>query len=149
MRMGLQWVQISLRGYGGEEPTGTAFFELLGLQPADGFPASPSDSPWKSANIVLAEVDMADCRDAEEPFGEFAARLDRGLQRAAVWLLARPPEAFQRWRAAGYKADVFVGGWLNNEQMDLEFPADFLAGLRPGGFADNHLHQRLRRPPTS
>src|SRR4051794_130280 len=104
--MGLDWVRESLRGYGGAEPTDTAFFDLLGLQPGDGFPISPSDARWKTAAVRLVEVVMDDCRSALEPTEEFVARLDIGLRRAAEWLLSLPPQALERWRAGGRKADV-------------------------------------------
>jgi hypothetical protein len=39
---------------------------------------------------------------------------------------ARPPGAFDRWRGQGRKADIFIGGWLANEQFDLGLPAAFL-----------------------
>ena len=31
--------------------------------------------------------------------------------------------AFDRWRGQGYKADICIGGWLSNEQVDLMMPA--------------------------
>jgi hypothetical protein len=131
--MGLGWVRVSLRGYGSREPTGTAFFDLIGIRPGDGFPISASDSAWKAARVEFVTVTMDECRDTSEPREEFVARLDAGLCRAAEWLLARPPEVFERWRSSGRKADVFVGGWLEGEQLDLAFPAVFLLACGQAG----------------
>jgi hypothetical protein len=131
--MGLAWVRVSLRGYDGPEPTGTVFFDLLRVQSADGFPTSPSNSPWKAAAVELVEVAMEECQAASEPTEEFVARLDAGLRRAADWLMARPAGAFERWRADGRRADIFVGGWLEGEQFDLAFPAVFLLACGQAG----------------
>jgi hypothetical protein len=124
--MGLDWVRVSLRGYGGQEPTGRSFFELLAPGREVGFPTSPSDSAWKAAAIELVEVAMDDCREAPEPCEEFVARIDAGLRKAAEWLLSIPLAPLERWRADGHKADVFIGGWLKGEQFDLALPPPFL-----------------------
>jgi hypothetical protein len=119
--MSLDWVRFSLRGYGEVMPTGPQFFKLIGVTPADGFDLSQSD-----AGVELLMVDMEECRGFEEPFEEFVARVDRGLKRIAGWLAARPPAAFDEWRAAGNTADIFIDGWLNDDQFDLTFPPEFL-----------------------
>jgi hypothetical protein len=50
----------------------------------------------------------------------------------------------------GKEADVFIGGWLANEQLDLKLPATFLAQCAPRAI-DHHLHERLSaaRPPDN
>lgn len=126
IEMGLQWIQASLRGYGGETPTGTAFFDLIGLESDLSTRATASTSPWQSANVGLFCVDMADLQEYEEPSEEFAIRVEQGFLDAAEWLVARPVGAFDDWRDAGRKADVFIGGWLLNEQFDLVLPPQFL-----------------------
>jgi hypothetical protein len=124
--VGLRWLRASLRGYGGEAPTGTTFLDLLALDPEWVTRARPSVTAWQSASVELFAVDMADLQAYPEPFEEFAARVERGFLRAAEWLDSRPSEAFDRWRGQGRKADIFVGGWLANEQLDLLLPAPFL-----------------------
>jgi hypothetical protein len=126
VEIGLRWVRASLCGYGGEAPSGAAFFDVLALEPEWATRARPSESAWQSANIELFAVAMADLQAYREPFEEFAARVERGFLHAAAWLDARPPGAFDRWRSQGRKADIFIGGWLANEQFDLVLPAPFL-----------------------
>ena len=126
VQIGLEWVRVSLRGYGGESPTGTAFFDLLAVEPERILGAKPSKSAWQSASLELFAVDMAALGASREPYEEFAARIERGFLQAAAWLDARPPGAFDRWRGQGRKADIFIGGWLANEQFDLRLPAPFL-----------------------
>jgi hypothetical protein len=124
--MSLEWIRVSLRGTAGARATGNVLFELLALTPADGFAISPSDSVWKAARIVLVEVAAEDVKDTEEPSETFSARIREGLLRAAEWLNSRPPGAFDRCRAEGFKLDLFIGDWLDGEQFDLDLPAEFL-----------------------
>jgi hypothetical protein len=126
-------VRASLRGYGDETPSGAAVFDLLGLEPEREALATQSDSAWRSANIELFAVDMADLLTYDEPSEEFAARVERGFLSAAAWLGSRPPGAFDRWRGQGRKADIFIGGWLLNEQFDIVLPAPFLMACGRAG----------------
>jgi hypothetical protein len=135
--VGLRWVRALLRGYGGEAPSGAAFLDLLALDPEWRGRARPSESAWQSVSGELFSVAIADLQAYHEPFEEFAARVEWGFLRAAEWLDSRPPGAFDHWRAQGRKADIFIGGWLANEQFDLRLPARFLTAC---GRADLPLH---------
>ena len=75
--MAVEWLRFSLRGHGCEKPTGTEFFEVIGVSTADRYQLFPSDGAWKSARVELLTVDMAECQSAKEPTEEFAARTDR------------------------------------------------------------------------
>ena len=133
IEIGLRWMRASLRGYGGESPTGAAFFNLLAIEPEASSLAKPSVSAWQSANIELFAVDMADLQGHDEPSEEFASRVECGFLRAAEWLDARFPGAFNRWREAGRTADIIIGGWLSNEQFDMVLPTSFLAACGRAG----------------
>jgi hypothetical protein len=124
--MALISTRVFLRGHGGEPPSENAFFEQIDVQPRDGFKTLPSDSPWKAALITLVEVAIDDCLNAQEPHDEFAARIDAGLKRAAQWLMDGREQLLERWRAGGQKADIFVSGWLEEDQFDLVFRPEFL-----------------------
>jgi hypothetical protein len=126
IEIGLRWVRVSLRGYGGEVPSGAVFFDFIALEPERAAQARPSESAWQSANLELFAVDMSDLQAYPEPFEEFAVRVERGFLDAAAWLDARPHDALDRWRGQGRRADIFIGGWLANEQFDLVVPAQFL-----------------------
>ena len=125
-QIGLQQVTVSIRGFGSREPTGVAFFAALGLTAADGVPLRPSRSAWQAARAELLSLDMADFADQAEPTEAFAAALRLEFERAAEVLTRCRPDGVQAWRADGKDADVFVGGWLANEQVDLTLPAGFL-----------------------
>jgi hypothetical protein len=83
VEIGLRWVRASLRGYGSEDPTGAAFFDLLAVEPEWVPRARPSESAWQAATVELFAVDMADLRANREPREEFAALVERGFLRAA------------------------------------------------------------------
>jgi hypothetical protein len=75
---------------------------------------------------VLLELAMNELEECREPFEEFAARLRDGFLGAAERLGSLPPGAFEEWRALGRRADIFVGGWLDDQQFDLDLPSEFL-----------------------
>jgi hypothetical protein len=137
LEIGLRWMRASLRGHGGESPSGAVFFDLLALEPEWASRAKRSVTTWQSANVELFAVDMADLRAHEEPSEAFAARIEQGFLLAAEWLNSRPPGAFDLWRGQGRKADVFIGGWLLNEQFDLMLPAPFLMACGRAGLPIN------------
>ena len=124
---GLDWLEVSLRGYGGEAPSGSSFFDAVQLSPDAGFQAFPSASAWQGARIQFFVVAMGeDSKGSNEPTEDFAIRVREGFDRAAAWLATRALEMFDGWRAMGKEVDVFVAGWLVNEQLDLELPSPFL-----------------------
>lgn len=127
MPIGLQEIQVSLRGGGGFEPTGDAFFRMLRLSGKASLRLSPSDSAWRWAIVELFSLAMSDVKDAEEPAKAFSERVQQGFDHAAAVLAACSREGLDEWRSHGREADVFIGGWLANEQLDLKLPAPFLA----------------------
>jgi hypothetical protein len=124
--MAVEWIRFSLRGYGGPEPTGSRFLELVAWTPATGFEAEASDSAWRSALIHLFALSIEDCQPGTESYEEFGARMAVGLKRAAEWLNSLSPEALDQWRALDKRADIFIGGWMNDDQFDLTLPPEFL-----------------------
>jgi hypothetical protein len=127
MKIGLQEIHASLRGGGDAEPSGDAFFRMLGLADLDPLRLSPSDSAWRAALVELFAVAMSDVTDAPEPSEAFAERVQQGFDQAAAVLAECKREGLDEWRGSGKEADVFIGGWLANEQLDLKLPAAFLA----------------------
>ncbi|MBX9626201.1 MAG: hypothetical protein K2X82_20550 [Gemmataceae bacterium] len=127
--MAVEWLRVSLRGhgYGSGGPTGDRFFEQIGASPGDGFELDPSDGGWKTARVEFLSASIEDCQPGTERYEEFEVRLDAGLKKAAGWLNDREPTAFEQWRAAGWQADVFIGGWMNSDQFDLTLPPEFLS----------------------
>ena len=127
MKIGLQEIHATIRGGGGSEPTGDLFFQLLGLADGSTVELSPSDSAWQWATAQLFAVSMGDVQDAKEPTEAFAARVEQGFDHAASVLSQCKLAGLDEWRKGGKEADVFIGGWLANEQLDLKLPSAFLA----------------------
>ena len=127
MTIGLQQIRAALRGGGGPDPTGDAFFRLLVLSSDSSLRLSPSTSAWQWALVELFSVAMSDVKDAAEPCEAFAKRVQQGFNHAAFALSHCRRDGLDEWRQSGKEADVFIGGWLANEQLDLKLPSDFLA----------------------
>jgi hypothetical protein len=72
----------------------------------------------------FAEVDTTE--DAGAQSEAFAAAIREGLIRAGEWLSRQPVQLFEELRAAGCVTDVFVGGWMTDDQFDLDLPPQFL-----------------------
>jgi hypothetical protein len=126
MNIGLRQILVSLRGYGGEAASGDAFFSLLGLKRQPELRLYPSVSPWEAARVLLFSVDMEELREFPEPTEEFALRIAQGFRRAAKCLQNCPTTGLEEWRKMEKNADIFIGGWLVNKQIDLEIPPEFL-----------------------
>jgi len=128
--MGLQWIRVTLRGYGGESSCDD-FFSIFGTAVPPDFRAEPSrHNPyllsWGAALLELFSVDMNELQTFPEPTEVFSERTRQGFERAAEWLHRCATAGLDEWKMEGMKTDVFIGGWLLNEQFDLEIPANFL-----------------------
>lgn len=125
--MPLMSVRIVLRGWKPGAVTGEEFFGALGLKPEDGFFAeSGAPSPGRSAKVILASAEHERENSCDQQVGD-------QLRRAAGWLSSRPSGVFDSLRAQGLKMDVFVSGWIDNDQMDLGLPPEFLLACGQAG----------------
>src|SRR5262249_20333893 len=64
--------------------------------------------------------------DAGARAGAFAAAVRDGVVRAAPWLARQPASVFEELRSAGRGTEVFVGGWVTDDQFDLDVRPEFL-----------------------
>lgn len=121
--IGLQAINVSVRGFSSERAAmGEAFFRALELPHDAALALVPSDEAFRAARAVFFDA------AADEASGEsFGDRVRAGFERAAALLQRCSAEGLDAWRAAGREADVFVDGWLANEQFDLSLPASFLS----------------------
>jgi hypothetical protein len=76
---------------------------------------------------MLFSVSMKEVSDAEEPREAFVEEDKVGFARASSILSSCDKAGLDRWRASGKEADVFIGGWLANQQFDLAIAAEFLS----------------------
>jgi hypothetical protein len=87
-------------------------------------PGSPRVTLLELSMEDFAGVDTTD--DAGAQTEAFAAAVREGLLRAAEWLSRQPAGLFRDLRAAGWYTDVFIGGWIVDDQFDLDLPPEFL-----------------------
>src|SRR5262249_21312875 len=123
--MSLDWVKVVLQGYQRQRISGTEFREALDLRPEDGYASSAADRPGKCATIILADV--------EHTAGNSCTKqLQDPLRKAAQWLSARR-DRIEQWRANGFVVNLLVNGWIDGDQMDLDFPPEFLLACGQAG----------------
>ena len=105
------------------------FLDRLLFAPGD--PVAVEDGPG-ATRIRLLSIAREDfdeisiTTDAGARSEAFAAAVREGLIRAAGWLARQSPLVFEELRAAGRIADVFVSGWIDQDQFDLDLPPEFL-----------------------
>ena len=127
----VEWLEISLRAWNqkGDEIAPSEFLDQLLIVPGD--PASVAEGPGcprvRLLSIARKDFDHVDITGGAGARSEaFAAAIHQGLIRAADWLARQPPALFEELRMAGRVSDIFVGGWIDQDQFDLDLPAVFL-----------------------
>ena len=124
--MAVETIEICLRAWATGEITGANFFHALGLTPDDEWESSAGTNESQTALIYFVNEEFASYQDSPEPEEAFSSMIEERLLRAAEWLLSREVHAFERCRESGLKTDVFIGGWIDQDQFDLSLPASFL-----------------------
>ena len=124
--MSAEWIRISLRAWAPDSIVGDELAQILSLTPGDGFLSRPGDEPGQASVIELVDEEREHHADSDEPSESFAEAVRESLLRAAAWLESRPPGAFAECRRRGWKVDIFVGAWIDQDQLDLDLPAAFL-----------------------
>jgi hypothetical protein len=127
----VEWLNVSLRAWdpGDRDIKPAEFLDRLLIAPGD--PVARVEGPG-NPRVLLASVAREDfahvdvTTDAGARSEAFAAAVHDELVLAAEWLARQPPPLFAELRAAGRRTDVFVGGWIDQDQFDLEFPPEFL-----------------------
>lgn len=99
------------------------FFKQLSFQAGDA--ASMMDGPG-APSVQLLFASIEDFPDGPERYEAFEAVLQQGLVRAAEWLGRQAASVFEEFRATGRVTDVFIGGWMTDDQFDLHLPPEFL-----------------------
>ena len=133
--MALETLQICLRAWAYGKITGANFFTMLGHTSDDEWQAVAGEIPSQTALIYFVDDQIFTYRDSPEPWELFNAEIEQRLLRAAAWLDSRGADVFERCRAAGLTTDVFIGGWIDQDQLDLHLPAPFLLACGRAGLS--------------
>jgi hypothetical protein len=127
----VEWLEFRLRTW---DPSGrpipdAEFLDRLVLAPDDPVTALNGPSNPHVSLLVVSRDDFAHVdtsADAGARSEAFVTAVTDGLIRAADWLARQPADVFESLRAAGRRTDVFVGGWVTQDQFDLDLPPTFL-----------------------
>ena len=133
--MAVETIQICLRAWAEGEITGVNFFNLLGLTPDDGWEGVAGTHISQAALIYFVDEGIASHQGSPEPSESLSSKIERQLLEAAEWLLSRGAGVFDRCRESGLRTDVFVGGWIDQDQFDLRLPAPFLLACGRAGLS--------------
>ena len=79
-----------------------------------------------AALVVMAAIEIGEFVDTDETSEAFEIALRVRLVAAGDWLSRQSVSVFEDIRGAGLKCDVFIGGWIDCDQFDLDLPPNFL-----------------------
>ena len=133
--MSLETIQISLRAWAAGEITGTNFFNLVGLNPDDEWQGVAGTHISQAALIYFVDEEIAFHQDSSEPSESLCSKIEQQLLKAAEWLSSLGTGVFDRCRESGLKVDIFIGGWIDQDQFDLSLPARFLLACGQAGLS--------------
>ena len=103
-----------------------------------GFRTISGEKPGCGANVVFAEL-LCEEYDVEdtEAYSRFDAQIRQAFERARDWLLAHDVRLFQSFVASGLELEILISAWIDSDQIDLEFEADFLKACGERGIRLN------------
>jgi hypothetical protein len=131
--MALESIDVSLRAWRPDLPPSREVFEMLGITDDEAWRCELHDGPGTAALVSLARDSSEEHSEAANPQHEVQRAITSALRSAGDWIRARPSGAFQRCRDVGYRVDVVMTGWINEDQFDLDLPNTFLASCAEAG----------------
>ena len=123
--MSIENISISIRAWhpDGEHGPAAAMFDTLPISAAAG--VRRAETPGVP-RIELVALTFGDFTEQDEPSGGLAAAVQEGLVNAARWMATQSPDLFASLRATGFVTDLFIGAWIDSDQIDLDLPPEFL-----------------------
>jgi len=128
--MAVQFIRISLRGYGQKNPIASAqWTQTWELKKNDTAIHSlkHGSSAWEASIITFYEDELIAYKSETEPNEIFVASIEAAFTRITNWLNQRSIEKLNDLRSNGVKIDIFIGLWIDNDQFDLQLPPAFLS----------------------
>jgi hypothetical protein len=135
--MGVEWLTVDVRVWtkGKQVPDAAFLSQLIAVPGAEPVETHKSEKEGKSARVTLVAVKVSDFEQEHEPSEAFAKAVRTQLLRAATWLTGQSAGAFACLRDAGFNADVFIESWIDQDQFELELPAEFVVACGRLGLA--------------
>ena len=126
--MSVQWISVDPRAWRPDRKRvpDAAFTGRLLITPDDRIVSVKKGKVEQAARVTLVALDAGDFSNVEEPSEAFAEALRAALQRAGRWLSRQPSAVFKDLRQAGCKVDLFIGAWIDMDQLDLDLPPELL-----------------------
>jgi len=127
----VEWLEFTLRAWdrNGRKIPRADFLDRLAFDPADTARAESGPGAQRVRLLSVSREEFAHVdttQDAGAQSEAFAAALHEGLVEAAKWLTRQPVAVFEELRAVGHVTDVFIDGWMDQDQLDLDLAAEFV-----------------------
>lgn len=90
--------------------------------------------PWQSALLTFSRRVLGDFASEEDPSESLSGAVQGDLQHLALWLQPRSA-AVGLLKQRGLQVDVVVDLWIDQDQMDLILPPDFLSACARAGLS--------------
>ena len=126
--IGLQASRGDGRGVKGKE-----FISPLNIRPGEVEFTRTNGRAWESGMVWfsvlrLSDFDFVDkSTDAGAQSEAFDFAIEEAFRSAARFLDQRPPEIINTIRAAGMTLQIFIEIRMDQDQMELKFPAEFIS----------------------
>ena len=141
MSMGSVLIALQASRKDGRGVTSPEFLEPLNIKPGEVESTCADGGEWASGIVYISVVRYSDFAhvdtsvDAGAQSEAFHAGVVEGFRNAGRFLERRIPAVSQRLRASGLSLRLFVDVRMNEDQMELEFPPEFLTACGRHGLA--------------
>ena len=135
--MSIQAIEVLLSAHfaDGRKVTRAEFVDVLGVAEGDGVLEVITDRGlWQTSLLVFSRCRLQDYAQQEDVCDALDTQVQTDLKRMAGWLIAREA-SFADLRASGLAVDVFVDLRIDQDQLDLSFPPEFLFACGKAGLA--------------
>jgi hypothetical protein len=102
------------------------FVEPLYITSEHGFSSVGAEAGLGSTAVInLFRSSISDCTQ-EGAYDLFEKELNNAFAMIAEWLGRQPENAFRHFQDVGIRVTLLVNLWIDNDQLDLEFPPSLL-----------------------
>ena len=104
------------------------FLALLSFSADDEIEGKYSNQgAWANSRVEFRPVALSDFSTADEPTEAYAAAVQERLLSVAAFLDRQELSAFEKFRAAGMHVYIYIGLYMEDDQMELKLPAAFIS----------------------
>lgn len=143
MSVGSVLIALQASRSDGRSVTTAEFITPLAIQTGEVEALRADEGPWASGLVYFAVIRYSDfdhvdkAGDAGAQSEAFFSGVVEAFQAVARFLDQRPVDVFSKMRANGLSIRIFVEVRMNQDQMELELPSEFLAACGRHGLGFN------------